>query len=124
MRAGALDAYGTWLLGVVYAAQKLLPEARDCYLAAVRMRPTFWSAWKELAALTTAGSGANGGVADGAAGDGGSSDALPVYDLPQHWMRPFYDAHVALELHRSEQALDLYTALETQCVLHPSQCCC
>lgn len=97
--AGILDGYGYYLLGLVYGAQNLKTEAVDCYLKAINKNPGHWGSWLELANFCS---------------EVNDIESLKSKGLPRHWMVEFFFAYVAIELHQSEDALDLYLDLSEQ----------
>jgi tetratricopeptide (TPR) repeat protein len=92
-------------------------EARVKFARAVHAYPLLWSAWLELVSSCT-----------------DFADATKVFkkkisikkhppkivrqvaamELPDHPVRPFFDALLALELHQNDLAVELYTSLVKQ----------
>eukprot|EP00039_Didymoeca_costata_P020384 m.341070 g.341070 ORF g.341070 m.341070 type:complete len:561 (+) comp19779_c0_seq1:215-1897(+) len=95
-RVKKLDGFGHYLLGLVYKAQKLKQLAIDQFISAANKEPLHWGAWQELANL---------------AEERPFFQNLEKLKLPDHWMYKFFKAYVALELHLTDDALELYTEL-------------
>ncbi|CAM6019838.1 unnamed protein product [Sphagnum balticum] len=90
---GALDAFGSYLYGVVLHDQQRKADARTVLCASVNAYPWNWSAWLELQALCT------------------DHDILTTLNLKNHWMRTFFLASVYLDLQQNSDALTLYQTL-------------
>ncbi|CAM6083310.1 unnamed protein product [Calypogeia fissa] len=92
---GTLDAFGSYLYGVVLHERERKVEARAVLCSSVNSYPWNWSAWLELQALCT------------------DPDILPQLNLNDHWMRDFFVASVYLDLQRNSDGLTRYRALHT-----------
>eukprot|EP01018_Ginkgo_biloba_P038683 Gb_03388 [translate_table: standard] len=91
---GTLDAFSTYLLGIVLREKGQEAEARNILVESVNSYPWNWSAWLELQALCT---------------DIGILNRL---ELKDHWMKEFFLASTLLELQRNREGLDKYEKLE------------
>ncbi|KAK3921067.1 Cell division cycle protein 23-like protein [Frankliniella fusca] len=91
---GKLDAYCLYLYGVVLKRLELVRDAQNILVEAIQKEPLHWGAWLELAALVS---------------DQGSA---PLTDIPNHWMKQFFLAHMYLEQQMNEAALEIYYLLQ------------
>eukprot|EP00729_Bicosta_minor_P000293 gene293-34886_t len=101
-RAGKLDGYGHYLLGLVYKAQKNNGAASNHFVKAAQGTPLHWGGWSELASLAV---------------DAADFESMKALPLPTHWVREFFVSQLALALHMPEEAITLYTKLLD---LHPA----
>ena len=81
-----VDAFLLWLRGVVLRELERRDEARTALLAAARAQPLLWSAWSDLASVSS------------------SRAELDALDLPAHWAAHVFRAHALLELQASSPA--------------------
>lgn len=79
-----LDAPGLYLLGVVQKDRNKATEARTSLLQALQLCPLLWSAWLEVSKL-----------------------GVTASDLPDHWVRNFMTASLALEMHNERESIEL-----------------
>lgn len=68
-------------------------QARKVLCEAVRLCPINWSAWLDLASLC------------------GEKEEFDELSLPAHWVVDFFRAHVALENHHNDEAVEFYEHL-------------
>ncbi|GAQ83915.1 Anaphase-promoting complex [Klebsormidium nitens] len=90
---GQLDAFSTYLYGVVLHQREKKAEARKALAISVNAYPWNWSAWLELQELCT------------------KLEDLPTLALEPHWMRDFFHASLALKEQKNEEGLQQYRAL-------------
>ncbi|XP_054289018.1 cell division cycle protein 23 homolog [Macrosteles quadrilineatus] len=91
-----LDSYMLYLYGVVLKRRDLHNEAIQVLVEAIHKEPLHWGAWIELATL----------IPDRA--------KLKSLLLPDHWIKQFFLAHTYLEQQLNDEALDIYSQLQTQ----------
>jgi anaphase-promoting complex subunit 8 len=88
-----LDGFNLYLYGVVLKSMQRTTEAREVLCKAVCEYPLNWSAWLDLAALCE------------------TKQVVDGLTLPQHWVVPFFRAHMYLELQLNADAGVLYAHL-------------
>ncbi|KAL5017186.1 hypothetical protein ScPMuIL_006775 [Solemya velum] len=89
----ALDGYCLYLYGVVLKKLDLLKDALEIFVEAVNKEPLHWGAWMELGLLIS------------------DKDMLMSINLPDHWTKQFFLAHIYLELQLNEESLKIYQSL-------------
>ena len=92
-KAGALDAFGLYVYGVVLKELGSKDRAKDILIASVDACPFIWSAWVDLAALCP------------------DADALNSLKVTDHWMSDFFRLHALLELQQNDEAWKLCESL-------------
>jgi len=92
--AAGLDAFGLYILGVVYKELDAKDKARKTLEACVRACPFIWTAWVDLATLCM------------------DVDTLNSLRVGDHWMRDYFRTHALLELQQNEEAWQLCCSLE------------
>lgn len=93
--AANLDGFSLYLFGVVLKKLHLDRQAVDVFVEAVRKQPMHWGAWLELAALVT------------------DREKLENLNLPDHWMKKFFLAHMYLELQLIDEGMAAYQELRS-----------
>jgi anaphase-promoting complex subunit 8 len=71
-----------YLFGVICQARKAREEAINYLVQSVKMYPCHWSAWHDLSKLCT------------------DREEVDKLDLPNHWMKQWFLAHLLLELQK------------------------
>ncbi|KAJ8905804.1 hypothetical protein NDN08_002309 [Rhodosorus marinus] len=92
--AGELDAFGHYLLGIVLKALNLKKAAIDALCESVNKFPFHWGAWTEIVAMME------------------KSGEIDHTRLPDHWMKEFFLAHVAVEFQQRNESEHRYSKLE------------
>ena len=75
-----LDAFNSYLLGLIYKEKNKKMEARDAFIRALNQMPLLWSAWLELGSLIS------------------QTDRQVFDQLRDHWMLNFYFASFYLDI--------------------------
>lgn len=93
--ANKLSAINLYLLGVLLKQKDCKEEAREVFIEALNKMPLLWSAWLELASMTS------------------QADARPkVFDkLRDHWAKNFYYAGFFLDHQQAKDSIDISCAL-------------
>lgn len=91
---GNLDGFGLYLFGVVLKKLHLDKEAVDAFVESAAKQPMHWGTWLELAALVT------------------DREKLENLNLPNHWMKKFFLAHMYLELQLIDEGMAAYRELQ------------
>jgi len=90
---GQLDGFLWYLYGLVLKQRDRKAEARGAFTSAVQAVPCLWAAWAELAALCTV------------------AKDIPHQELPEHWAKQFFYAHLCAEANRWEDGLRCFNWL-------------
>lgn len=107
--ASGLDAFCTYLYGVVLRGLGRRAEAQEALLASVHAYPLNWSAWLDLCGLVA--DDATGSVAGAAGAAAGAAAAITSLPLPRHWAADVFTAHALVEVQANAAALKLYRAV-------------
>ena len=75
-----MDAFNSYLLGLIYKEKNKKMEARDAFIRALNQMPLLWSAWLELGSLIS------------------QTDRHVFDQLRDHWMLNFYFASFYLDI--------------------------
>lgn len=102
-----LDGYMLYLYGVVLKRLDLADMAIGAFLESIQAVPTLWSSWIEMAPLIT------------------DRDQISTLNLPNHWMKHIFLAHLMVELHLNDEGLKMFEDLQAvgfkRCVYITSQ---
>lgn len=103
-RAGKLDSFGHYLLGIVYGRLGRRDDSLSSLKASLRLFPGLWAAWQEVSVLAT--------KENNSSGRGEVVAALSRGDLSTHWSSAFLDAYLCMELMESDEAAERYEEIE------------
>lgn len=90
-----LDGYGLYLYGVVLKALNIYQTAQKILMQSIRLVPTLWSSYVELAPLIE------------------EKDRLRQLNFAGHWMKHFFIAHTYIEMYLNDEALKAYEELQS-----------
>ncbi|XP_046857700.1 cell division cycle protein 23 homolog [Xenia sp. Carnegie-2017] len=94
----SLDGFSFYLFGVVLKELDLKQEALEMFEQSVGKEPLLWSSWLEIALLYST-----------------KDKAKYIKNLPNHWMKSLFDAHVAMTQQQNFEALQMYSELHDHC---------
>lgn len=91
-----LDGYSMYLYGVILKKLDLIPLSIEVFIKSVNIEPILWCAWYEIGKLIP------------------DKKKICSADLPEHWIKQYFLAHAYLEQLNNDEALHLYTQLNSQ----------